>query len=81
MFTATIQGGNLAEMAQQIKNVIASEQDKPIWVPSSMLRWRKQMWNMSVPGFQEHCSLESATLTAGEIFTVQYIVAVIHKSR
>ncbi|KAH3871823.1 hypothetical protein DPMN_035038 [Dreissena polymorpha] len=38
LFIATIQGGNLAEMAQQIKNVIASEQEKPIWVPSSTLR-------------------------------------------
>ncbi|XP_052266355.1 disks large homolog 5-like isoform X3 [Dreissena polymorpha] len=38
LISATIQGGNLAEMAQQIKNVIASEQEKPIWVPSSTLR-------------------------------------------
>jgi len=38
VFVATIQGGNLVEMAQQIQNVVAAEQDKPIWVPSSMLR-------------------------------------------
>ncbi|KAL4239354.1 Disks large 5 [Mactra antiquata] len=38
LISATIQGGNLAEMSQQIKNVITSEQDKPIWVPSSILR-------------------------------------------
>ncbi|XP_060579959.1 disks large homolog 5-like isoform X2 [Ruditapes philippinarum] len=38
LISATIQGGNLAEMAQQIKNVISSEQEKPIWVPSSILR-------------------------------------------
>ncbi|XP_052768658.1 disks large homolog 5-like isoform X2 [Mya arenaria] len=38
LITATIQGGNLAEMSQQIKNVITAEQEKPIWVPSSMLR-------------------------------------------
>lgn len=37
LISATIQGGNLAEMSQQIKNVIASEQDRPIWVPSAIL--------------------------------------------
>ncbi|XP_053393187.1 disks large homolog 5-like isoform X2 [Mercenaria mercenaria] len=38
LISATIQGGNLAEMTQQIKNVLSSEKDKPIWVPSSTLR-------------------------------------------
>lgn len=37
LISATIQGGNLAEMTQQIKNVIATEQEKPIWVPSSSM--------------------------------------------
>lgn len=32
-FTAIIQGGNLAEMHQQVKTVIANEQKKAIWVP------------------------------------------------
>ncbi|KAK3089838.1 hypothetical protein FSP39_006961 [Pinctada imbricata] len=32
-FSAVIQGGNLAEMHQQIKTVIDSEQKKAIWVP------------------------------------------------
>lgn len=33
-FSAVIQGGNIAEMHQQIKTVIDSEQKKGIWVPS-----------------------------------------------
>ncbi|WAQ95505.1 DLG5-like protein, partial [Mya arenaria] len=33
----TIQGGNLAEMSQQIKNVITAEQEKPIW---GIKRWK-----------------------------------------
>lgn len=33
-FSAVIQGGNIAEMHQQIKTVISSEQKKGIWVPS-----------------------------------------------
>lgn len=32
-FSAVIQGGNLAEMHQQVKTVIANEQKKAIWVP------------------------------------------------
>ncbi|XP_061197090.1 disks large homolog 5-like isoform X2 [Saccostrea echinata] len=32
-FSAIIQGGNLAEMHQQVKTVIANEQKKAIWVP------------------------------------------------
>ncbi|XP_071107685.1 LOW QUALITY PROTEIN: disks large homolog 5-like [Haliotis cracherodii] len=32
LFSATIQGGNLAEMCMHIKTVIASEQKKPVWV-------------------------------------------------
>lgn len=33
VFSAIIQGGNLAEMHQQVKTVIANEQKKAIWVP------------------------------------------------
>ncbi|XP_059176195.1 disks large homolog 5-like isoform X2 [Physella acuta] len=37
LFTATIQGGNLAEMCMQIKTVIAAEQKKAIWVTTNIL--------------------------------------------
>ncbi|KAL3877008.1 hypothetical protein ACJMK2_034768 [Sinanodonta woodiana] len=38
LFSATIQGGNLAEMCQQIKNVINAEQAKAVWVAKEFLR-------------------------------------------
>lgn len=38
-FIAVIQGGNLAEMHQQIKTVIDSEQKKAIWVPVCSVWW------------------------------------------
>ncbi|GFO10359.1 disks large-like protein 5 [Plakobranchus ocellatus] len=38
LFSGTVQGGNLAEMCMHIKTVIATEQDKTIWVTTSVLQ-------------------------------------------